>query len=379
MKRSYLLAVIVALALIAGGCVVPVENPSPSSSSPSSSSLVIRSPSSFVSSTDITHVVGAVQNQTKRRVGGVELTETYYDASGQIVGTGTTYIQPKRDQQILGPNEIASFDFVCSQEFSWDHYALKVRPWAFAEKTTSPSLPVVLAATSYGVSGITHIIGVVQNQMAEWVPSVSIIAAFYDASGKTVGTAFTQIQSKMELQPGEVPLIEPDEVVPFELILSQKIPWDHYSLGLEWVMGIFTTLENLSPSSDSPSSPSLLSPSEGTSTTSPLEGVVIVSENDYVVAIDDCDQPPITISFGIRGVVKNQTAGRVGLVKIIAIFYDAGGQALGTIFTYIQPTGKLQTLQPGETASFDLNWSQIIPRDHYSLKVEYAVLTIDTP
>lgn len=364
MKRSYLLAVIVALALIAGGCVVPLENPSPSSNSPSSPSLMILSPSSFVSSTGVTHVVGAVQNQTKRRVAGVEITATYYDASDQIVGTDTTYIQPKGDQQILGSNEIASFDFVCSQEFSWDHYALKVRPWAFAEKTTSPSLPVVLAETSYISSGITHIIGVVQNQTAEWVLSVSIIAAFYDASGKTVGTAFTQIQPKMELQPGEVPLIEPDEVVPFELIWSQKIPWDHYALGLEWVMGIFTTLENLSPSSVTPS---------------PLAGVVILSEDDYVVAITSCDQPPITISYGIRGVVQNQTLGRVGLVKIIAIFYDAGGQALGTVFTYIQPTGKLQTLQPGETASFDLNWSQIIPRDHYSLKVEYAVLTIDTP
>ncbi|MEI9478324.1 MAG: hypothetical protein WCO26_17345, partial [Deltaproteobacteria bacterium] len=60
MKRSYLLALILALALIAGGCVVPLENLSPSSSSPSSPSLVIRAPSSFVSSTGVTHVVGAV-------------------------------------------------------------------------------------------------------------------------------------------------------------------------------------------------------------------------------------------------------------------------------------------------------------------------------
>jgi hypothetical protein len=246
MKRSYLLAVIVALALIAGGCVVPLENPSPSLNSPSSSSLMILSPSSFVSSTGVTHVVGAVQNQTKRRVGGVELTATFYDASGQIVGTDTTYIQPKGDQQILGPGEIASFDFVCSQEISWDHYSLKVRPWAFAEKTTSPSLPVILTETSYISSGITHIIGVVQNQTAEWVLSVSIIATFYDSGGQIIGTSatYSRLNENLQLgdrQPGDVERIEPDEIVPFELVWFEKIPWDHYSLKLEWAFFKLTT------------------------------------------------------------------------------------------------------------------------------------------
>jgi hypothetical protein len=94
---------------------------------------------------------------------------------------------------------------------------------------------MILSENSFIASaGSTHIIGMVQNQTGESVCGVKIIATFYDASGQVVGTNYTYSQQGGDPRPGEAePCLQPNEITSFELVWSQKIPWDHYSLQVD--------------------------------------------------------------------------------------------------------------------------------------------------
>jgi hypothetical protein len=96
-------------------------------------------------------------------------------------------------------------------------------------------------------------------------------------------------------------------------------------------------LSTIVPPPSTPLYPASLFPYEGSNYQPP----VILSQYSYVNNIG---------SMHIVGEVLNQAPVTAKFVKIIATFYNANGQVIGTDFTYADPTD----LAPGQRAPFDV-------------------------
>lgn len=152
--------------------------------------------------------------------------------------------------------------------------------------------------------GYYHVSGEVQNVGGNAAGSVKITATFYDSSNTVVATDFTYTA---------LSVIPSGKKSPFEILLiyaSQAEKVDHYSLS------VFS------------------------SDTSPFSvGLQILSDSYYVDTID---------YLHIVGEIKNIATGTATSVKVIATFYDIGGNVVATDFTYSDPN----SLAPSETAPF---------------------------
>ena len=80
----------------------------PDSINAQSNTIEIKSHSSYIDLGDSFHVVGEVQNNKSTPVNFVELIGTFYDSSGNVVGTTITYTTPST----INPNETAPFDLI---------------------------------------------------------------------------------------------------------------------------------------------------------------------------------------------------------------------------------------------------------------------------
>jgi hypothetical protein len=186
--------------------------------------------------------------------------------------------------------------------------------------TPTPSLPQleILSHQSYEDAGWFHIVGEVRNNSDTPMEFVEIVATLYDDAGQVVGTDFTY---------AELDVIPPGGKSPFETGTDKWAGTTNYKLQVE-----------------------------GSSGTLPRQDIVILSHSHYI----DGDW------LHVRGEVQNTGNTPAEFVKIVVTLYDAGGNVVGTDFTYTQ----LDAIPPGETSPFETGTDHWPNFDHYEIQVQ---------
>ena len=156
--------------------------------------LVIVSSSLYTDSDRTTlHVAGEVRNTTTDYMDYVEITGTFFDASGQVVASEYTFTHV----DLVAPGATAGFDLglVNGAELGVSRYELAVQGEVTADR---PATGLVIQGESANVDGggDYHVVGTVVNQSAAVVEFVKVIGTFYGADGTVVRSdlAYTELE-----------------------------------------------------------------------------------------------------------------------------------------------------------------------------------------
>ncbi len=195
-------------------------------------------------------------------------------------------------------------------------------------KTTVTSTPAhpdlqIKGVTSYlDENGYYNLVGEVLNSGDNNMENVEIIATYYDGSGKVIGTADTNT---------ELYVIAKNVAAPFNIIPdSNKIQPATYKLD---VQGDMTNDQ-------------------------PFSGPTVQNTSTL---IDD------TGCYDITGQVKNASTKPADEVKIVATYYDAAKNVIGTSFVY----AKDAEIVVGHISTFDLtSYPQQINPASYKLQID---------
>jgi hypothetical protein len=195
-------------------------------------------------------------------------------------------------------------------------------------KTTAASTPAhpalqIMGVTSYiDENGYYNLVGEVLNSGDYNMENVDIIATYYDTSGKVIGTADANT---------ELYVISKNVSAPFNIIPdSNKIQPATYKLDMQGDM----------------------------TNDQPFSGLTV--QNDST-SIDD------TGCYDITGQVKNAAGKPADEVKIVATYYDAGKNVIGTSFVY----AKDAEIADGHISTFDLSsYPQQINPASYKLQID---------
>jgi len=189
--------------------------------------------------------------------------------------------------------------------------------------TVAPTKPEILSHSSYIDSlGYFNVVGEVKNTLPSNIKYVKIVTTSYDAQKKVIGTAFTYT---------ELDILKPNQKSPFELSsYPDKIDPASYKLKVSY---------------------------SGTNE-EPFAGLKILSHN---ASIDDLDYHKIV------GEVKNDGTKEATYVKVVCTYYSAGGEVIGTSFTYTDP----EDFDTGVSGPFELSSypRELRPRS-YDLQVQ---------
>jgi hypothetical protein len=188
--------------------------------------------------------------------------------------------------------------------------------------TTTPAHPVLqtVGVTSYtDENGYYHLVGEVLNSGNSNMENVEIIATYYDSSGTVIGTGDTDT---------ELYVLPVNTATPFDVL--KKIQPATYQLTVQG-----------DPTTDQP-----------------FPGLTI---QNTATSIDD------TGCYDITGQVNNSSANPAGEVKIIATYYDANKNVIGTAFVYTKDS----EVAAGHITTFDLSsYPQQIKPVSYKLQID---------
>ena len=155
--------------------------------------LVIVSSSSYADSNSTLHVAGEVRNTTSDYMDFVEITGTFFDASGQAVASEYTFTHV----DLVAPGATAGFDLGLANgaELGVSRYELAVQGEVSADR---PAAGLVIQGDSANVDGggDYHVVGTVMNQSATVAEFVKVIGTFYGADGTVVRSdlAYTELE-----------------------------------------------------------------------------------------------------------------------------------------------------------------------------------------
>lgn len=141
------------------------------------------------------HVVGEVLNNTSNNVNGIEINVTFYNSTGGVVGTASTYayIGGWSWDPPLVPSQKSPFHIeLWDPPTDWSSYRFVV-VYEIADESPLTSLQVVNVTTHYDSYGRYHVLGEVENNEAVTVSSVEAIIALYDDTGLVIncGSEYT--------------------------------------------------------------------------------------------------------------------------------------------------------------------------------------------
>jgi hypothetical protein len=195
-------------------------------------------------------------------------------------------------------------------------------------KTTTTSTPAHPALQTMGVTGYIdengyyHLVGEVLNSGNSNMENIEIIATYFDAAGTVIGTGNNDT---------ELYVLPVNTATPFDIIASSKtIQPATYKLG---VQGDMTTDQ-------------------------PFPGLTV---QNTATSIDD------TGCYDITGQVNNSSTKPAGEVKIIATYYDAAKNVIGTSFVYTKDS----EIAAGHITTFDLSsYPQQIKPASYKLQID---------
>ena len=176
----------------------------------------------YVAATGTYYVVGEVVNTTEDNLRFVEVLASFYDAEGQLVGTGSTFTELNIvEAGGSAPFRLATLDpppSVASYKLRADYL------------TTSQALlrvEVVSHSEYVADNGWYHIVGEIRNPNGFMVKFPKLVATYYNATHEVV---------RVEMAFSELETLEPGQTSPFEVVLVDP-PADlhHYSLAAEAV------------------------------------------------------------------------------------------------------------------------------------------------
>ena len=183
--------------------------------------------------------------------------------------------------------------------------------------------PEILSHSSY-IDGLGYfnVVGEVKNTLPSNTKYVKIVATFYDAQKKVIGTDFTYT---------ELDILKSNQKSPFELSsYPDKIDPASYKLKVSYS----ETGEE------------------------PFTGLKILSHS---ASIDDLGYHKIV------GEVKNGGTKEATYVKVVCTYYGAGGKVIGTSLTYTDP----DDIDAGDSAPFELNsYPRELRPNSYDLQVQ---------
>jgi hypothetical protein len=180
----------------------------------------------------------------------------------------------------------------------------------------------VRAGREYLSYGYLHIVGEVVNETDDWLEYVKVVATYYDADGKMIGTDYTYTALDM---------VGPRDVGVFDLsgdVGGMAADVDSYKLQVE-----------ADPTSEIPYQD--------------LEVTVFNEYEDYGY-------------YHLVGEVENTGDLDCEYVEIVAGFYDADGSVVAADFTYTA----LDVVAAGGSSPFDLSAGEVPEFDHYKVWVE---------
>ena len=175
----------------------------------------------YLSSTGSHYLVGEVLNGTADTLRFVEVLATFYDADGQLVGTGSTFTE----LSIIEQGSTAPFKMTTLNPPAVGRYDLRVD----YSTTTQPPIRLEIAGHSGSASetGWYHVTGEVRNPHDFTIKFPEIVATYYNATHEVI---------RVEVDFAEVDPLEPGQSSPFEVVLTDP-PADlqHYALQTEAV------------------------------------------------------------------------------------------------------------------------------------------------
>lgn len=172
--------------------------------------------------------------------------------------------------------------------------------------------------------GSLHILGEVENTTADAVGLIEVIADFYDSNHHLVANDYTYLQM-MILWPGDKSC--------FELVVS---PTPSYA-SFEFEPPSYSTYSSL--------------------TNRPLNLTLVDPSASYSSSTGD---------YQIIGLVRNDGAVRVELVRVVGTLYNAAGTVVGCDWTYVNNND----LDPGQFSSFTLGFSGLNEADMPSWRLQ---------
>jgi len=155
--------------------------------------LVIVSSSLYANSDSTIHVAGEVRNTTSDYMDYVEITGTFFDASGQVVASEYTFTHV----DLVAPGETAGFDLGLANGagLGVSRYELAVQGEVSADR---PAAGLVIQDENASVDGggDYQVVGTVVNQSAAVAEFVKVIGTFYGADGTVVRSdlAYTELE-----------------------------------------------------------------------------------------------------------------------------------------------------------------------------------------
>jgi hypothetical protein len=155
--------------------------------------LIIVSSSLYTDSDSTLHVAGEVRNTTTDYIDYVEITGTFFDASGQVVASEYTFTHV----DLVAPGASAGFDLGLANGagLGVSRYELAVQGEVSADR---PAAGLVIQGESANVDGggDYHVVGTVVNQSAAVAEFVKVIGTFYGADGTVVRSdlAYTELE-----------------------------------------------------------------------------------------------------------------------------------------------------------------------------------------
>jgi hypothetical protein len=168
----------------ASGGATPVGAATPAPAAP----LVIVSSSLYADSHSTLHVAGEVRNTTTDYMDYVEITATFFDASGQVVASDDTFTHV----DLVPPGDAAGFDLGLADGaiLGVTRYELAVLGEVSADRP-APGLVIQGESANVDGGGDYHVVGTVVNQSAGVAEFVKVVGTFYGADGTVVRSDFT--------------------------------------------------------------------------------------------------------------------------------------------------------------------------------------------
>jgi hypothetical protein len=187
---------------------LPTQTPSPTPYEPSPA--VLQGITDYVATTGSHCVVGEVLNTTGSNLRLVEIHAAFYDGSGQLIASGSTF----SELAIVEAGGTAPFKLVTLDPPPSLHtYKLRVNHEATSQ--TPLRLEVLDHAASVAPTGWYHVSGQVRNPSAFAVKSPEVVATFYDAADQVL---------RVEMTLAQVDPLLPGQSSPFEVVLVDPPP-----------------------------------------------------------------------------------------------------------------------------------------------------------
>jgi hypothetical protein len=194
----------------------PTETPPPAPTD--AAAVQFQGVTSYVASTGSHYVVGEVLNTTSENLRFVEILASFYDAGGQLVGTGSTF----SELSIVEPDGIAPFKLATlDPPPNLADYKLRVDYLTTGQDPLR--LEVLNHSGSLADSGWYVVAGEVRNPYDFAVKFPEIVATYYNAAHQVV---------RVEVVFSALDTLQPGEVSPFEVVLVDP-PADLHHYGLQ--------------------------------------------------------------------------------------------------------------------------------------------------